>query len=67
MNKKTSYRLLYFRDNNFIRKNTISMFYKYLINIFSQKSSILTIMSDKNSKNVKLDKFNIHLLINLMI
>jgi hypothetical protein len=67
MNKRTSYRLLYFRDNNFIRKNTISMFYKYLINIFSQKSSILTIMSDKNSKNVKLDKFNIHLLINLMI
>jgi hypothetical protein len=67
MNKKTSYRLLYFRDNNFIRKNTISMFYKYLINIFSQKNSILTIMSDKNSKNVKFDKFNIHLLINLMI
>jgi hypothetical protein len=67
MNKKTSYRLLYFRDNNFIRKNTISMFYKHLINIFFTKNSILTIMSDKNSKNVKFIKFNIHLLINLMI
>jgi hypothetical protein len=63
MNQKTIYRLLYFRDNDFIRKYTISLFIRIILNfyIFFIKNSILTIMRNKNLKKCQIyifDNFN---------
>jgi hypothetical protein len=61
MNEKIICRLLYVRHNNFIKKkNTIPLFINITL-IFKIKKLISTIMSDKNSKNIKiyfLDSFD---------